>query len=53
MTHKEAKLYVLRLKDDPGCYCQIVRMTPEPVRVGDNGWDVKTTYHYDPTVHED
>ena len=56
MTHSEAQEYVVRLSHDPACHAQVVRMLPadiDPPKPGDNGWDVKITYHYDATVYED
>jgi hypothetical protein len=56
MTENEANEYVKRLSRDPACYTQIVRILPEtidPIKPGDNGWDVKIMYHYNDAVYED
>ena len=54
MTNQEARAYALRLKDNPNCYCEIVRILPgtiDPIKPNDNGWDVQITYHYDSTIY--
>lgn len=56
MTKSEAESYVALMNRNPACYAQVIRILPEsvdPIRPGDNGWDVKITYHYDSTEHED
>ena len=56
MNKTEANALITRFAADPSCYAELVRILPEsvdPVKTGDNGWDVKVTYHYNSTVYED